>query len=850
MKPLVAKEIRLLLPAYGAALLLAIIPVWLPTHNPASAALYTFWLGVVMLSLSSFGREFGLRTFPFLLAQPVTRSRIWWTKIALLAIAIVTVFGAWCLSCEAWLRFGPVSSFWLELMGVGGAVSVVAFAGGLWTTLLLRQVTAAFWFIVLVPAAIIMAINDRVPDRMVFAVLGLYSAAGFLWAWWLFLRAQETGWTGGRISFSNRRSSKTASYATRRTPRAIPGLFWKELQLHHVGLAGMAGLFVLHLGVVWLRRAGHHAFGETMRTAMSFFGVFWVAAPLLVGSPSVAEERRLGTFEGQLCLPIASRIQFAIKLLFAVVFGGLLSAVLLWIAEGLGSALRAGSDIDGLNIPFNGEALLILVLIFMALSLIAFYASTLTRNILQALGAAVITAMLMCALVSVATVAVLGRLPWEGGNLISYIAYPTLLGTFLWLSYGNFRRLSENWRLWLRNLLGLTGALALIIVSTAAIHSRAWELVMPLEPVHAAARLAGPKPVALNSESGNTFVVLLPDGRLWVNRLSYDPAPRATFFGKSIWSRVVANPFIEGSNWVSAAVDVWETAAIRSDGTLWVSEKPFSWGNGKPPIDQDKMARYGDETNWLSVVRDGSSLSMLFLLKKDGTLWWWGTNHFKFHDQWSGLRAFAPYRIGTESDWARIISTANTVYAWKQDGRAYERAWLPLPARGSKARETDIGPFIEPQENLDDIGCRSLTELRMCQAAVLDDGSLWVWGLLPPMLGGVITAERVQIGKLTNWLAVALSSENLVALKADGSLWQWGFIYSQNRQRWVVAESPVRLGIHSDWIALGSAMDGIVSLAADGSLWHWWLHHLYQDPHLLAASRRPTKIENIFDRQE
>jgi hypothetical protein len=86
MNALVAKEIRLLVPAYGMAVLLAVLPVWmLPVdgHNsPAAASLYPFSFGAVMLALSTFGREFGLRTFPLMLAQPLERVRIWRTKIS------------------------------------------------------------------------------------------------------------------------------------------------------------------------------------------------------------------------------------------------------------------------------------------------------------------------------------------------------------------------------------------------------------------------------------------------------------------------------------------------------------------------------------------------------------------------------------------------------------------------------------------------------------------------------------------------------------------------------------------------------------------------------------------------
>ena len=57
MKPLYAKELQLLQPAYLTALLLAVVPVWLlprnPYDSPESGALVPFIFGVAMLALSS-----------------------------------------------------------------------------------------------------------------------------------------------------------------------------------------------------------------------------------------------------------------------------------------------------------------------------------------------------------------------------------------------------------------------------------------------------------------------------------------------------------------------------------------------------------------------------------------------------------------------------------------------------------------------------------------------------------------------------------------------------------------------------------------------------------------------------
>src|SRR5204862_496370 len=142
---------------------------------------------------------------------------------------------------------------------IGATATVLIFSGALWSTLLLRQIIAAFWFTILIPGAILVVTtaNDKRAAFM-WAAFGLYSIVGFWWGWRQFLSAQETGWTGGVINVAGWRQSRAASRPVTRTHRPIAALFWKELQLHQVGLLGMAGLFVLHLAVVILRKAGVH----------------------------------------------------------------------------------------------------------------------------------------------------------------------------------------------------------------------------------------------------------------------------------------------------------------------------------------------------------------------------------------------------------------------------------------------------------------------------------------------------------------------------------------------------------------------------------------------------------------
>jgi Na+/H+-dicarboxylate symporter len=67
MNALVAKEFRLLRPAFAVALLLAVVPSQLLGNEHDSdlmmGAFFAFCFGLLLLALSAFGREFAMNTF-------------------------------------------------------------------------------------------------------------------------------------------------------------------------------------------------------------------------------------------------------------------------------------------------------------------------------------------------------------------------------------------------------------------------------------------------------------------------------------------------------------------------------------------------------------------------------------------------------------------------------------------------------------------------------------------------------------------------------------------------------------------------------------------------------------------
>jgi len=865
MNPLVKKEIRLLLPSWSVAVLLAMVQGITRPYDFYVASLLFF--GLTIMALTTVGREASLNTFSSLLAQPAERMRIWQTKLSVLAAAFLIVLVVWLVAFGIAFINSSVDADAAEnsynLFITICLIATATFTGGLWTTLLLRQIAGAFWLTLLVPAVLagftagFLAENhsDNAIIAVLCVVLGIYSVGGFLFARWLFFRAQDVGWSGGVISIPEWKflTARSENAVLTRSRKPIFALFKKELQLHQVTLIGAAGLLALHIGTIVLR-AVHH-FNEKSAGAMflALFWILWLVMAPVIGSMSVAEERRLGVMESQLCLPVSRRIQFAIKaflaLFLGIFLGGIMPVLMETIAGGVSGGQSAFNQVGNIYLGLG-------IVAFAAwLVLVSLFASSLARNFLQAVGFAIAT-FFGCTLVIPAFTE--RHMIFFDSISVGYIlpltiAVPTIIITLLWLAYVNFKNYRDGWPLWRRNLLGFAGAIIFVIVTSAALYNRVWEIFEPVEPAHGPVKLTLANPPALKVAQYNNLLVRLPDGRVWFDELGDSPYG---YYGGSVrrkylW-QMLAHPlpesigprqFLAGSNWVAAttarmdfiwnaantsfsASDFMETVGIQSDGTLWISDKSeTSKGTA------GTMHQFGSETNWRQFAQGRTSF---VLLKTDGTLWRWGCPTNEMH-QWPGLRTFTPYQIGTNTDWQELSTVDG--YVRQTDGRVWGvgRNWKT--GKDELIRETNYDEIVSQTAS-------SVSEL--ATAFVRADGTLWMLNRYwDEAKGGQTMGSGVlQVGKENDWRAVAVSGHMMVALKADGSLWQWTF---QNRPAVkFVNTPPTRLGIHDDWVAITGRWGCVIALAADGSVWFWPDRQAYDYGILLKLPKQPQYLGNVF----
>ena len=124
------------------------------------------------------------------------------------------------------------------------------------------------------------------------------------------------------------------------------------------------------------------------------------------------------------------------------------------------------------------------------------------------------------------------------------------------------------------------------------------------------------------------------------------------------------------TTWVQAAGGSNTSAAIKTDGTLWVwGHNNYGQVGNNSEAPQSSPCQIGTETTWSMVDTQDSSTGAI---KTDGTLWTWGNNSRGS----LGLNApqgsikWSPVQVGTDTNW-RTISVTNAMFATKTDGTAW-----------------------------------------------------------------------------------------------------------------------------------------------------------------------------------
>jgi alpha-tubulin suppressor-like RCC1 family protein len=241
--------------------------------------------------------------------------------------------------------------------------------------------------------------------------------------------------------------------------------------------------------------------------------------------------------------------------------------------------------------------------------------------------------------------------------------------------------------------------------------------------------------------------------------------------------------FAGGNDWRQVSCGGQYTAAIKTDGTLW------TWGNGNSgKLGNSGFSRrstpvttFAGGTNWKQV---SCGYFHTAAIKTDGTLWIWGRNTLgQLGDSTSGSftsKATPVTTFAGGNDWRQVSCGGVHTAAIKTDGTLW--SWGVSGALGSNtsARSTPITTFAGGTD------WKQVSAGSNSTVAIKTDGTLWVWGLNDSGQLGINVESDTAFTPITtfiggtDWKQVFTQNKRTIALKEDGELYFFGKYHPEN----------------------------------------------------------------------
>jgi alpha-tubulin suppressor-like RCC1 family protein len=329
----------------------------------------------------------------------------------------------------------------------------------------------------------------------------------------------------------------------------------------------------------------------------------------------------------------------------------------------------------------------------------------------------------------------------------------------------------------------------------------------------------------INGKSFDDFFIprdLFSQGGLWTwgNNNNGDLGDN-TSVNKSSPIQTVAG----GTNWKQVETSEVCVAAIKTDGTLWL------WGyNGLATLGDNTTTNRSSPvqtvsggTNWKQVACGQYHTAAI---KTDGTLWLWGYNGGgRLGDNTEVDKSSPVQTVAAGTYWKQVSCGFTHTAAIKTDGSL----WLWGANAVGNLGDNTITPKSSPIQtisggtNWKQVACGNYVT-----AAIKTDGSLWLWGLADQgQLGNNSIADKsspVQtVSGGTNWKQVSLGYHT-AAIKTDGTLWLWGGggIGELGNNDILNKSSPVQtVAAGTNWKQVAAGQYHTAAIKTDGTLWLW-----------------------------
>lgn len=223
------------------------------------------------------------------------------------------------------------------------------------------------------------------------------------------------------------------------------------------------------------------------------------------------------------------------------------------------------------------------------------------------------------------------------------------------------------------------------------------------------------------------------------------------------------------------ALGSWHTAALKTDGSVWV------WGDNSA-IGTSK-SQYSPIQKMTDAIAIASGGSHVLVLKSDHSLWGFGENDDRQLGDGTTINRSLPVKI--MSDVKHIGASHDFSMAIKEDGSLW--CWGRCNGRDVDGNN--------PHKILDNVISAELTSSSCL--ALTEDGTLW--GMGDNLEGQLGLGSETRIWEMTKITDNVLDFWSYYALKRDGSLWGWG--------------SASKTSSRKTWYYPTKIIDGVIDVA-------------------------------------
>jgi alpha-tubulin suppressor-like RCC1 family protein len=340
------------------------------------------------------------------------------------------------------------------------------------------------------------------------------------------------------------------------------------------------------------------------------------------------------------------------------------------------------------------------------------------------------------------------------------------------------------------------------------------------------------------------YINLFSDAGLWiVGRNNIGQLGDNTVASKSSPVQTVAG----GTNWKLVAGGSYQTVAIKTDGTLW------NWGNNangqlgdnSVTVRSSPVQTVAGGTNWKLVT---SGRFHTAAIKTDGTLWLWGRNGDGQLGANNTTHRSSPVQtVAGGTNWKLVAGGDFHTAAVKTDGTLW--TW-GINTNGQLGDNTVVHRSSPVQTVSGGTNWKLVAVGHYYTTSIKTDGTLWNWGNNGiGQLGDDSRTHRsspVQtVSGGTNWKLVECGHYHTTAIKTDGTLWLWGGnAFGQLGDNSITyRSSPIQtVAGGTNWKQVAGGLRHTAAVKTDGTLWTWGLNnHGQLGDNTVAAKSSPIQ---------